>query len=325
MPAPAGSQSRFDGKRFVLREDSSNWSSDPSHPRKLLRFASLNSVSSDVDEAELCPPLDDTHRSRISFLTSLAVALLAVSLSLLYIRGFGVPATLHAVLSLPSSSRLPWQPTVPVSEYTELTPAVKAAVEQLVATTIRAHRLAHRGRPDFALRANGGRVISTLTSGQDGFFTSREDDPGVAIDDDVHAGRCWRIHTLPSQLGIRLPRMIYPDSITVEHLPAEVALDVGEAPQNITLWGVVEGKHNKEVYETFVRMGLQQDRAPAISRGLLWAPLASFRYDVEHEDPVQRFPVSQYFLDNPISVGVVAVEISGNWGNGSSSSILFCK
>ncbi|KAI9057513.1 hypothetical protein FKP32DRAFT_1583626, partial [Trametes sanguinea] len=173
------------------------------------------------------------------------------------------------------------------------------------------------GPPDFALRAHGGRIVSTLTSGQDGFF-SREDDPSTAIDDDVHAGKCWRIRSLPSQLGIRLPHMLYPESITIEHLPSEIAIDVGEAPRNITLWGVVEGKHNKEVHAAFTGLGSHNGRAPSISRGLLWVPLASFIYDVHHEDPVQRFPVSQFFLDNPISVGVVAVEVSDNWGSKST-------
>ncbi|KAI9060539.1 hypothetical protein FKP32DRAFT_1536524, partial [Trametes sanguinea] len=174
------------------------------------------------------------------------------------------------------------------------------------------------GRPDFALRANGGRIVLPLTSGQDGFFSSREDDPGIAIDDDVHAGKCWRIHALPSQLGIRLPRMLHPESVTVEHLPSEISLDIGEAPKNLTLWGVVEGKHNKEVYEAFTGMGLHDGHVPPISRGLLWVPLASFAYDINRDDPVQHFPVAQFFLDRPISVGVIAVEVSENWGSKST-------
>ncbi|KAI0363070.1 hypothetical protein BV20DRAFT_916760, partial [Pilatotrama ljubarskyi] len=173
---------------------------------------------------------------------------------------------------------------------------------------------------DFALRANGGRVALPLTSGQGGLLASRDNDPGIAIDDDVHAGKCWRLHTLPSQLGIRLPRMIHPESVTVEHLSTEVPLDIGEAPKNMTLWGLIDGKLNKDLYEALLADGVldHDGQTPTISRGYLWAPLVSFFYDIHHENPVQTFAVRGPFLQSSITVGVVAVEVLENWGGNST-------
>ncbi|RDX40102.1 Sad1/UNC-like protein, partial [Lentinus brumalis] len=173
------------------------------------------------------------------------------------------------------------------------------------------------GLRDYALKANGGRVARQLTSGNRGFLASRDDDPSVAIDDDVHAGRCWSFSLLPCQLGIRLPHMLYPSHVTVEHIPKSLVADIGQAPRNMTLWGVVDGRGNTEIFERLMVSGLpgSGQQTPPIARDLLWAPLASFSYDIDDNNPVQTFPVSSPMVGSGMMFGVVAIEVLDNWGS----------
>ncbi|KAL1941490.1 hypothetical protein VTO73DRAFT_6929 [Trametes versicolor] len=291
-------------------------------PHKLLRTSSSNSMSSDAEEPELSPlsPSERTHKHKHPAILISALLALVVAIAI----GFGFAHVFPTTLaSLPSVLRLPplsfWQAAASPSTVTA-TPAGNLPIEELVVSILRAHERAKRGRPDFALRAHGGRVSQALTSTQAGIMSAHDDDPGIAIDDDVHVGSCWKLHALPSQLGIRLPRMLYPSHITVEHLPSEIVLDIGEAPKNMTLWGVVDGKHNKQAFEALVAAGLSDysGQVPTIARGLLWAPLASFTYDIHHEDPVQTFPVSQSYAESGLAFGNVAVEVLDNWGGDST-------
>lgn len=198
-----------------------------------------------------------------------------------------------------------------------LPPALKAAIEELVYEKMRAYDIASRGLRDYALKANGGRVALQLTSGNRGFLASREDDPSVAIDDDVHAGRCWNFNQLPCQLGIHLPHMLFPSNVTVEHLPKSLAVDIGQAPRDMTLWGVVDGRSNTETFNRLVASGLLDygQLAPTIARDLLWAPLASFTYNIDYNNPVQTFPIDAPIIASGMTFGVVALEVLDNWGS----------
>ncbi|TBU28226.1 hypothetical protein BD311DRAFT_663717 [Dichomitus squalens] len=179
------------------------------------------------------------------------------------------------------------------------------------------HRVVSQVLPDYALKANGGRVLMSLTSVSGGLFASRDDDPALAIDDDVHAGRCWRSRALPSQLGIRLSRILRPSHVSIEHAPAEVVMDVGQAPKNLTLWGLVDGMTNVALFQGLLRsypMDHPARRAPEIAKSFLWAPLTSFSYDIYSEHVVQTFPIALLFIDSGMSFGIVVLEILDNWG-----------
>lgn len=320
--------SPYDGDRFLLREDSGRWPANPngqpatralSHRMladmyrflvdapKVVRWASLASTASDKDELIPPPPqLPATTHPSIMFLAALITALLAIT------------AASHFAGENPTYSSYLTNliPTSP-SPTTILSPALKAAIEELVGEVIHARDVANRGARDYALKANGGCIALQVTSVSRGFLTSREGDPSVAIDDDVHAGRCWSFGTLPCQLGIRLPQMIHPSHVTVEHFPKQLLVDVGQAPKNMTLWGVVDGRGNTEIYEQLVASGLPGyiQRAPPITRDLLWAPLVSFIYDIDHDDFVQTFPIDHPIVDSGMTFGVVALEVLDNWGS----------
>ena len=111
--------------------------------------------------------------------------------------------------------------------------------------------------------------------------------------------------------------MLHPTHVTVEHLPNSLTVDIGQAPRNMTLWGVVDGRINKEVFERLVlsESSSHARRTPTIVRDLLWAPLISFTYDIEDDNSMQTFPINPAIVDNRMSFGVVALEILDNWGS----------
>ncbi len=320
--------SPFDGDRFLLREDSGRWAAsavgqdnsfaspqrraksfiDFTDPPKVVRWASLASVASDKDDPIIPPPQPPAAtRPSVIFVVALITALLAIAMGS-HLAGSNPQAM---------SSYVPILFPTPLESTTTLSPALRAAIEEVVYEKIRAHNIASRGLRDYALKANGGRVALQLTSGNRGFLASREDDPSLAIDDDVHAGRCWSFNLLPCQLGIRLPHMLYPSHVTVEHLPKSLAVDIGQAPRNMTLWEIVDGRGNSDIFERLSATDLPgyDQRTPTIARDLLWAPLASFSYNVDDDDPVQTFPVSAPIVGSGMTFGVVAIEILDNWGS----------
>ncbi|KAI0647292.1 UNC-like C-terminal-domain-containing protein [Trametes meyenii] len=319
---PSSRESPFNGSRFVLREDSRTWSNEPNQSRKMLHFASTASTSSDSDEPEISPPLPpSTSRFAILLPTTVAIMLLAIAFGFHLARE---PSQSTVLLSYIPTLPLFLSTRPHVADYASpaaLTPALRTAIEEVVRSTLRAHDIARRAPPDYALQAHGSRVAKTLTSGSTtGLFSSREDDPSIAIDDDVHAGKCWQVTTLPSQLGIRLSCMVYPTYVTVEHLPAEVSVEADQAPKTVQVWGVVEGIRNEDIFASLVASGLSgyDEPAPPIAKNFLWAPLASFTYNIHADNPVQTFPVSEMYTHSKLSFGVVAVVLLDNWGGNST-------
>ncbi|KAH9831926.1 uncharacterized protein C8Q71DRAFT_714738 [Rhodofomes roseus] len=216
---------------------------------------------------------------------------------------------------------IPALSTLPHLE-TPLTPSLRRAIEDIVTERIRAHAIASRGQHDFALRAAGGRIVPALTTGCTSMFHWSCNGPSVAIDEDVRVGQCWDIRALPAQLGVVLPKIIQPSHVTVEHLPKEINSDIGTAPRNMTLWGIVDGKANIALFEDLLRddPGLEAlgRRRPHIATDHRYAPLLSFTYDVDGEDAIQTFGISERFRTTQMSFAVFVLEVEDSWGGAST-------
>lgn len=192
-----------------------------------------------------------------------------------------------------------------------LSPALKVAIEQHVIQTMVTHT---GGDWDFARKAHGGRVALQVTSGYHGLLGAYNNDPRITIDNDTGPGKCWTMPPLPSQLGIRLPHLIRPFYISVDHRP-DSPTQVERAPQNMTLGGVVEGQRNLELYQTFVTQHSPKNRAPLISKNLQWTLLVSFVYDIHKPHTVQTFSVSPQYNELGMTFGMFALEVYSNWGD----------
>ncbi|EMD36716.1 hypothetical protein CERSUDRAFT_73773 [Gelatoporia subvermispora B] len=314
MQASQDEHSQLNEHRLLRRRHlDSEACPEPKDALRVVHFKPISSVTAHLErnstEPASLPPLSQVPwTKRLILLLSILVVISCASF--VWAQSLFRNSTCSHLV--PSASSHTTEPVPTIS------PALKAEIENLVITTINAYKSDSQGLPDFALSANGGHVARQITSGYQGFFGSRANDPSIAISDDTHAGRCWKVHQLPTQLGIRLPIIIRPSQVSVEHLLKENAVDIRQAPKNMTLWGVVDGKSNMEAFKTLMASN-HLDRnlpTPMLARDLRWAPLASFMYDIHHRNHIQTFPISQDYIDSEITFGIVALEILENWGSG---------
>ncbi len=126
----------------------------------------------------------------------------------------------------------------------EISPALRAYIDRAVSKAFRDPV----GRRDFALHADGGRVLPELTKvAKGGGWTQplSGSSPEHAITDDSRIGHCWSIPGSAAQLGIQLSEMIFPTHVSIDHIPVEIAADIGQAPRTVVLWGALDGSVNE--------------------------------------------------------------------------------
>ena len=210
----------------------------------------------------------------------------------------------------------------------EMSPAVKSYVDRTVYRALRDPV----GRRDYALRANGGRVIPDLTwfISPDGHATESvatdlaASSVELAITDDSRIGQCWLIPGSTAQLGLRLAELMHPTHVSVDHIPTEVAFDIGQAPRAMVLWGAVDGTQNESHLLNMTESSipaLHGRSQPLVTCDFTYVPLAYFEYDIRGQSQVQTFRVVEHLMAAGIYTGVVVLEILGNWG--ASSTCLY--
>ena len=199
----------------------------------------------------------------------------------------------------------------------EIPPAIKAYIDRAV------HKVSRDlvGRRDFALLADGGRILPELTvSGNDESSRSNGTSPEAAITDSLRVGNCWTITGSVGQLGIRLPRMVALTHASIDHIPREIAADIGRAPRTMILWGSIDGEINKRRLRDAVQAldgplpTIEGRSGPHTTCGHSFVPLAYFDYDIRAPAHVQTFALFQYIIDSQMSFGVVVLEVLRNWG-----------
>lgn len=180
------------------------------------------------------------------------------------------------------------------------------------------------GRRDFALYADGGGVMDELTipSYSDEDAPTSSYPPEIALQDDMRVGKCWLIPSQCAQLAIVLPRMIYPTHVTVDHIPLEIAADIGEAPRNMRLWGVVDGPLNRACHINLISSyelpSADGRHTPPFAGDRSYVLLSAFQYDINALSPIQTFPVDVHIVDSRMYFGVVVLEIVDNWGSNTT-------
>ena len=111
------------------------------------------------------------------------------------------------------------------------------------------------GRPDFAIKTAGGRVVKSLTSPsyvsekQPGWtrlvgslsIVSLSEPPETAISPTKSLGECWAFGGTTGSLTIKLPVPVKVTAVTIDHVSPSVAHDIRSAPKDFiveTLTGV---------------------------------------------------------------------------------------
>ena len=204
----------------------------------------------------------------------------------------------------------------------EISPYLKAYVDRAVSRALRDAV----GRRDFALIADGARVVRALTGivTENGFFQDQQlpgNSPNATLIDDLHIGNCWSIAASKGQLGIRLSEHLHPTHITVDHIPVEIAADISRAPRTLILWGAVDGADNASRLGNMLHDTLPSLRgrsSPYETAHHTFVPLAVFEYDIHSSSHIQTFPIRPYIVDLGVYFGVVVLEVTSNWGGSTT-------
>lgn len=173
---------------------------------------------------------------------------------------------------------------------------------------------------DYALQSDGAMVDCDLTTRcyswpLSSFFPS----PSLALNDDSRIGQCWSFPSASGQLGIILPTPIIPSQVTIDHIPMEIAANIGQAPRTMILWGLLDGTENMRKWylsrRTHPTSALLQGRqGPQDVSGHSYAPLAILEYNIHGKWPIQTFTVFDYVQNFQMDFGVIVLEIIDNWG-----------
>jgi SUN domain-containing protein 1/2 len=150
------------------------------------------------------------------------------------------------------------------------------------------------GLPDYALQSSGAKVMKEWTSPTYLPFDPKEFEPprsgfpfnllmdklGVewvgkqppllrgpqsALHPDISNGNCWAMQGSEGRLTVSLSRTILPTAITLEHVPATMALkeDVRSAPKQFEVWSVSEeGKRLRLLTQGEYRVIWTEDESP---------------------------------------------------------------
>ncbi|KAF7977493.1 hypothetical protein HWV62_3454 [Athelia sp. TMB] len=202
-------------------------------------------------------------------------------------------------------------------------------------------------RPDFALHSAGATIVPSLTSptyeispptivskiagflsGGNGYAVGR---PAVfALHHDSTNGHCWPIRGTTGQLTVALAAPVYVEDITIDHVAKEVATsDMGSAPRDMEVWGMVEGTDNVAKVQAWLaeraaaredarERGFPVEEEPAypstLPRTPLYVRLATFTYDINAPKHVQTFPADPELRALGIDFGIVSLRMLSNWG-----------
>ncbi|KAI1788735.1 hypothetical protein LXA43DRAFT_628810 [Ganoderma leucocontextum] len=288
----------YSGSGFVLEENETH--AIPAH----------SDTTPHLEKPEESPRASSTvHWSRL-INYALTALLFTVILSLVLVYGEEIPflrdtplISTPLVLSLHRYAR----PSERLSP--RLRRQVDAVVREALASQI--------GRRDYALAADGGSIVSRMTSGPVSLPGSPERHPAlVLLEHNLHGGRCWAVQGDQAQVSIRTPERIRLRSITVDHVPREVAEDPNQAPRRMRLWGAVDGRENTEQYAQYLASTTPLFRdGPVITQGWTFLHLLDFEYDLFGTDYVQTFPLDYPVRDLKMDFGVFVVEILDNWGS----------
>jgi hypothetical protein len=149
--------------------------------------------------------------------------------------------------------------------------------------------------------------------------------PSMALTDKIGEDYCWNFPGSSGHLGIALKERISVHQASIDHIPRELASDVGiqQAPRKVILWGKVDGEHNEAMAQMY-RQHLQfqnPDPVPLRPKGLRdtknsYVPLVYMEYKLvgSSHSHIQTGSVSHYLKSLGMDFDVVILEVLSNWG-----------
>lgn len=112
-----------------------------------------------------------------------------------------------------------------------------------------------------------------------------------------------------AQLAVRVPRLVIPKQVTVEHVPMSMmpARKINNAPRDMELWV----QTNRPIKPYYSHREVSCRSAPPESAGGKWKCLGSFKYNIHASNHLQTFDLSGE-PSEPVSR--VILRVTSNWG-----------
>lgn len=168
-----------------------------------------------------------------------------------------------------------------------------------------------------------GRKVFSIFFG--GWGTRAPHPPSTALTSWEEATDCWCAAPsnkhVKAQLAVYLKHKIYPESFTIEHIPATGTRDIAAAPRNIELWVQVANateaaRITEAIRDTvFYRYEDACAGGPPPSRQRNWVCLAADTYDIHSPNFVQPNTIHPDTRALDIATDHVVVRVTDNWGS----------
>lgn len=155
--------------------------------------------------------------------------------------------------------------------------------------------------------------------------------------------------TLPQHgklyLGAKLPRLIAPTSLIIEHWQKDTVIEIGSAPKQFELWikvplpdedddwysgskvqDLMMERYGQDIIDN--EAGQQRRKMPeavSIAFSYPWIPVGRWIYDIYGPSPIQKFFLSVNLSDYNIYTQEVAIRVNSNWGNVNSTCLVQVK
>nr|XP_009682821.1 PREDICTED: uncharacterized protein LOC104150330 [Struthio camelus australis] len=179
-------------------------------------------------------------------------------------------------------------------------PVCQQDVQKLIDEALEKLEYNQVGMPDYARKSSGATVMHSKTSGSLRNTRGRlfwaglpllhsMKSPEVILEPENHAGNCWSFPGSQGHVVIKLPRAIFPQAVTLEHISVRVSPgeNISSAPRDFAVYGM---KAESEEQGTF---------------------LGEFTY-VAAEHPFQTFQLQNERSD---FIQYVKLKVLSNWGH----------
>lgn len=140
--------------------------------------------------------------------------------------------------------------------------------------------------------------------------------PSNALNGDIKESRCWEFRGTRGQLGFALI-----DTLNISFVSVDYDGNNPEsAPRSMLLWGVVDGARAVQLYHSshavvsMLRGHLPLTAPEPQPQSKIYVPLAVLEYNPNLLISQQYFPVFKETELLPFPVGVVILQVLGNWG-----------
>lgn len=206
--------------------------------------------------------------------------------------------------------------------FKDLESHMNPSVMSALAEDIFLHRLRdYVGLRDYALSMNGAKPISEWSSPTRtaGFFLTPQKGPIRALQPDTHS--CWPFAGSAGRLAVKLSKPVQITTVTVDHIPSALSLDISTAPRRMSIWGQVP--KSSSISGNISSTSVLNNSLPAALApdNHIFVQLLSFEYDIYAPVHIQQFSLPQDVLAMNLVTDAVILDVYSNWGSPTHTCI----